>query len=92
MWVAYSEIWRYKHQAPFIPPAQQNISLFYLFANFSTTKSSGLSGSVMHATPSSQTSFSVNSLVSWVVKPESDESETVLYGSVPHVLTLFLRL
>jgi len=30
MWVAYSEIWRYNHQASFLGSAQKNISLFYL--------------------------------------------------------------
>ena len=41
----------------------------------------------MHANPASQTSSSVNSSFPWVVKSESDKSESVLYGFVTHVLT-----
>jgi hypothetical protein len=28
MWVGYSDIWRYNHQASFLGAAQQDISLF----------------------------------------------------------------
>ena len=46
----------------------------------------------MQSTPSSQLSSSVNSPISWVVKSESDMAESVVYSSVIHALTFFLRL
>ena len=67
-------------------------STFSFVANFSSTKSFGLSGWVMKSTPSSQSPSPVNLSDSWVVKSESDVSESVLYSFVTHVRTFFLGL
>jgi len=58
-----------------ISPHKKNTALFV--ANFNNTKSFGSCGWLMQSTLSSQSFYSVNFSVSWVVKSELDISESV---------------
>jgi hypothetical protein len=62
----------------------------FFVANFSITKSFGSSSWAMQSTPFSQSTSSVTSSVSWVVKPESDMSVSVVHNFVIHILTSFI--
>ena len=73
-----------------ISPIKYSTSSFV--ANFSSTKSFGLSGWVVKSTPSSQSPPSVNLSDSWVANSQSEVSESVFYSFVTHAWTFFLGL